>query len=305
MKKMNIGNGKITASSIALGCFRMHTLTVKEAAALIRTALEQGVDFFDHADIYGDGACEEIFAEAIGMKADIRDRILLQSKCGIRPASYDFSREHILSSVDGSLRRLKTDYLDVLLLHRPDALMEPEEVAETFAVLQDRGKVRHFGVSNHNPMQIELLEKYLGQKLIINQLQFGVMHTGMIDTGLNVNMKNSCAADRDGSVLDYCRLKDITIQAWSPFQYGFFEGAYLDNEQFPELNRQINKLAAEKGVPNTAVAAAWILRHPAGIQAIAGTTNPSRLKDICLASEIGLTRQEWYDIYLSAGNVLP
>ncbi len=305
MKKISIGKDIITASNIALGCFRMHTLTVKEAAVLIQTALEQGIDFFDHADIYGGGTCEEIFAEAMGMKPDIREKILLQSKCGIRPASYDFSREHILSSVDGSLRRLKTDYLDVLLLHRPDALMEPEEVAETFTILHDSGKVRHFGVSNHNPMQMKLLGKYLGQKLIINQLQFGVMHTGMIDAGLNVNMKNDCASDRDGSVLDYCRLNDITIQAWSPFQYGFFEGVYLDNERFPELNRQIDKLAAEKGVPNSAVAAAWILRHPAGIQTIAGTTNPSRLKDICRASEIELTRQEWYDIYLSAGNILP
>lgn len=305
MKKISIGKDKITASSIALGCFRMHTLTVKEAAVLIQTALEQGIDFFDHADIYGGGTCEEIFAEALGMKPGIREKILLQSKCGIRPGSYDFSREYILSSADGILRRLKTDYLDVLLLHRPDALMEPEEVAEAFTILNDSGKVRHFGVSNHNPMQMELLGKYLGQKLIINQLQFGVMHTGMIDTGLNVNMKNDCAADRDGSVLDYCRLNDVTIQAWSPFQYGFFEGAYLDNEQFPELNRKIDMLAAEKGVPNSAVAAAWILRHPAGIQTIAGTTNPSRLKDICRATEIELTRQEWYDIYLSAGNILP
>ncbi len=305
MKKIMIGKDRITAPEIALGCFRMHTLTVKEAALLIQTALEQGINFFDHADIYGDGSCEEIFAEAIDMKPDVRENILLQSKCGIRSASYDFSREHILGSVDGSLRRLKTDYLDVLLLHRPDALMEPEEVAETFTILHDSGKVRHFGVSNHNPMQMELLGKYLEQKLIINQLQFGVMHTGMIDTGLNVNMKNSCAADRDGGVLEYCRLKDISIQAWSPFQYGFFEGVYLDNEQFPELNRQIDKLAAEKGVTNSAIAAAWILRHPARIQIIAGTTNPSRLGDICRATEIELTRQEWYDIYLSAGNLLP
>ena len=305
MKKTSIGGNIITASDIALGCFRMHTLTVKEAAALIQTALEQGIDFFDHADIYGEGSCEEIFAEAYGMKPDLREKILLQSKCGIRPASYDFSKEYILKSVDGSLKRLKTDYLDVLLLHRPDALMEPEEVAEAFTLLHDSGKVKHFGVSNHNPMQIELLGKYLGQKLIINQLQFGIMHTGMIDAGLNVNMKNSSASDRDGSVLEYCRLNDITIQAWSPFQYGFFEGVYLDNEQFPELNRKINEIAAEKGVPNSAIAAAWIARHPAKIQTIAGTTNPSRLRDICRASEIELTRQEWYDIYLSAGNILP
>ena len=305
MKNISIGKGEIVASDIALGCFRMHTLTVKEASVLIHTALEQGIDFFDHADKYGEGICEEIFAEAIDMKPEIREKIFIQSKCGIKPASFDFSKEHILSSVDGSLKRLKTEYLDVLLLHRPDTLVEPEEVAEAFTILHSSGKVRYFGVSNQNPMQMELLSKYLNQKLIINQLQFGIMNTGMIDAGLNVNMQNSRSVDHDGSILDYCRLKDITIQAWSPFQYGFFDGVYLDNDQFPELNRQINKLAEEKGVSNTAIVVAWIARHPAKIQTIAGTTNPLRLKDLCQASKIDLTRQEWYDIYLSAGNLLP
>lgn len=305
MKKISIGKGEITASDIALGCYRMHTLTVKEASALIHTALDEGIDFFDHADKYGDGRCEEIFAEALDMKPEIREKIILQSKCGIKPRSFDFSKEHILSAVDGSLKRLKTDYLDVLLLHRPDVLMEPEEVAEAFTRLHSSGKVHHFGVSNQNPMQIELLSKYLNQKLIINQLQFGIMNTGMIDAGLNVNMKNPESIDHDGSVLDYCRLKDITIQAWSPFQYGFFDGVYLDNDKFPELNQQINKLSEEKGVPNTAIVAAWIARHPAKFQVIAGTMNPLRLKDICQASKVELTRQEWYDIYLSAGNLLP
>ena len=305
MKKIKIGKGEITASNIALGCFRIHTMTTGEASALIRTALEREIDFFDHADIYGDGKGEDVFAEAIGMKPSVREKIFLQSKCGIKPACYDLSGDYILKAVDGSLKRLKTDYLDILLLHRPDALMEPEEIAEAFTILRSSGKVRHFGVSNMNPMQIELIARYLDQELIVNQLQFGIMNTGMIDAGINVNMQNSRSVDRDGSVLDYCRLKDITIQAWSPFQYGFFEGVYLDNDRFPELNKQISKLAEEKGVPNTAVVAAWIARHPAGIQAIAGTTNPSRLKDLCRASEIDLTRQEWYDIYRSAGNLLP
>lgn len=305
MKKISIGKGEITASDIALGCFRMHTLTVKEASVLIYTALEQGIDFFEHADIYGEGRCEEIFAEAIDMKPNIREKIILQSKCGIKPTCFDFSKEHILSAVDGSLKRLKTEYLDFLLLHRPDALVEPEEVAEAFTNLHSSGKVRYFGVSNHNAMQMELLSKYLNRKLIINQLQFGIMNTGMIDAGLNVNMQNSRSIDHDGSILDYCRLKEITIQAWSPFQYGFFDGVYLDNDQFPVLNKQINKLAAEKGVPNTAIVAAWIARHPAKMQTIAGTMNPLRLKDLCQASKIELTRQEWYDIYLSAGNLLP
>ncbi len=304
MKRIKIG-GEFAASDIALGCFRIHTLSVKEADILIRTALEQGIDFFDHADIYGEGRSEELFAEAVGMKPDLREKIILQSKCGIRAASYDFSKEHILRAVDGSLKRLKTEYLDVLLLHRPDTLMEPEEVAETFHLLHSGGKVRYFGVSNHNPMQMELLSRYLDRKLIINQLQFGIMNTGMIDAGLNVNMKNDCAVDRDGSVLDYCRLKDITIQAWSPFQYGFFDGVYLDCDKFPELNRRLDKLAAEKEVPKEAVVVAWIARHPAKIQTIAGTTNPLRLANLCQAAKIELTREEWYDIYLSAGNLLP
>ena len=305
MKRISIGKGEITASDIALGCYRMHTLTVKEASVLIHTALEQEIDFFDHADKYGEGRCEEIFSKAIEMKSAIREKIFIQSKCGIKPTSFDFSKEHILSAVEGSLRRLKTDYLDVLLLHRPDALMEPEEVAEAFTTLHSSGKVRYFGVSNQNPMQIELLSKYLNQKIIVNQLQFGIMNTGMIDAGINVNMQNSRSVDHDGSILDYCRLKDITIQAWSPFQYGFFDGVYLDNDQFPELNQQISKIAEEKGVSNTAVVAAWIARHPAKMQTVVGSMNPSRLKDICQAGKIDMTRQEWYDIYLSAGNLLP
>lgn len=305
MKKIKIGNGEITASRVSLGCMRMASLSVKDASEVIHTALDQGIDFFDHADIYGKGKSEEIFAEAIGMNEDIREKIFIQSKCGIRPGCYDFSKEHILNAVDGSLKRLKTDYLDVLLLHRPDALVEPEEVAEAFSILHSSGKVRYFGVSNHNPMQIELLSKYLSQKILINQLQFSIMHTGIIDAGINVNMKTDPSLDRDGSILDYCRLHNITIQAWSPFQYGFFEGVFLDNEKFPEINKKINEIAAAKGVTNSAIAVAWISRHPAKIQTIIGSMNPSRICDICKESEVELTRKEWYDIYLAAGNKLP
>lgn len=306
MKSINIGKGKITnASEISLGCMRINELSVSEANKLINTALEEGINFFDHADIYGGGKCEEIFAEAVDMKPSIREKFIIQSKCGIRNGYYDFSKEHILNAVDGSLKRLKTEYLDVLLLHRPDALMEPEEVAEAFDVLSTSGKVKYFGVSNQNPMQIELLSKYLNQKLIINQLQFGVMHTGMVDAAINVNMTNAPSVDHDGSILDYCRLNDITIQPWSPFQYGFFEGVFLDNDKFPELNKKINEIAEKKGVTNTTIAISWILRHPAKMQPIVGTTNANRLKDIAKASQVELTRQEWYEIYRAAGNKLP
>lgn len=305
MKNINIGNGKINSSEIILGCMRLPQLSIPEASVLINTALEEGINFFDHADIYGGGKSEEIFAEAIDMKPSIREKFIIQSKCGIRKGYFDFSKEHILNSVEGSLKRLKTDYLDTLLLHRPDTLMEPEEVAEAFDILHSSGKVKYFGVSNQNPMQIELLKKYSNQEIIINQLQLSIMNTGMIDSGINVNMKIDPSVDRDGSILEYCRLKDITIQAWSPFQYGFFEGVFLDNEKFPELNKKIDEIAKIKGVPNTAIATAWILRHPAKIQTIAGTTSSKRLKDICMASNIELTRQEWYEIYTAAGNKLP
>jgi len=305
VKYINIGNEEIKASSIALGCMRISDKPTKQVEELIDTALEEGINFFDHADIYGGGKSEEVFGKVLKKKKGLRGKIIIQTKCGIRSGYYDFSKEHILKSVEGSLKRLGTDYIDILLLHRPDTLMEPEEVAEAFSILHSSGKIRNFGVSNFNPMQIELLSKYLNQRLIVNQLQFSIVHTGMIDFGFNVNMKVDQAINRDGSVLEYCRLKGITIQAWSPFQYGFFEGTFLGNEKFKELNEKIDEIAIQKGVPSIAIPIAWILRHPAKIQAIVGTTNPARLKDICKAADIELTREEWYALYRSAGNKLP
>ncbi|KAJ3198260.1 hypothetical protein HK101_007781 [Irineochytrium annulatum] len=217
----------------------------KEAEHFVRSAMEVGANFFDHADIYGTGTCEEIFAEAVQMNPQVRENMILQSKCGIRKGMFDFSKEHILNSVDGILQRLKTEYLDVLLLHRPDALVEPEEVAEAFDQLEREGKVRHFGVSNQNPNQIELLKKYVKQPLVANQLQMSITNTTMIDSGINVNMENDAAVNRDGGILDYCRLHDITIQPWSPFQYGFFEGVFLGSDKFPELNAKIDEIAAK------------------------------------------------------------
>ncbi|WP_059105685.1 aldo/keto reductase [Shouchella shacheensis] len=305
MKTINLGNSNLFASEISLGCMRMNDLSIDSARELIHTALEGGIDFFDHADIYGQGKSEEIFAKAIGMNADVREQMKIQTKCGIRKDFFDFSKEHILESVDGSLKRLQTDYIDVLLLHRPDTLVEPEEVADAFRILHESGKVNHFGVSNQNPMQIELLKKYVDQPLIANQLQFGLKHSGMIDAGINVNMVTDAATVRDGSILDYSRLHDMTIQAWSPYQYGFFEGVFLDNDKFPELNAKIDELAEAKGVTNMAIATAWILRHPAKMQVLAGTMNATRLKDIAAASDVTLSRKEWYELYTAAGNVLP
>ncbi|MCB9118737.1 MAG: aldo/keto reductase family oxidoreductase [Caldilineaceae bacterium] len=305
MKRIKIANSDLNVSEISLGCMRIAEMSHQEIATLIHTALDEGIDFFDHADIYGGGQSEERFSAALDMNPALRERMILQTKCGIRKGSFDFSKEHILNAVDGSLKRLRTDYVDVLLLHRPDALVEPEEVAEAFTILERSGKVRHFGVSNQNPMQIELLRKFVKQPILFNQLQFSITNTGMIDAGINVNMEIDPSIDRDGSILDYCRLHEITIQPWSPFQYGFFEGVFLDNDKFPELNRAIDALAAAKGVTNSAIAIAWILRHPAKMQPIVGTTKPERVKEICKASDITLTRQEWYEIYRAAGNKLP
>lgn len=305
MRTINLGSSSLEVPVIAVGCMRINSLEKNEAERFVQTALEEGANFFDHADIYGGGTCEEIFADAIRMNAEIREKIILQSKCGIRKGMFDFSKEHILDSVDGILKRLNTEYLDVLLLHRPDALIEPEEVAAAFDILETSGKVRHFGVSNQNPMQIQLLKKFVKQPLVANQLQLSITNANMISNGINVNMENDSAINRDGSILDYCRLHDITIQPWSPFQYGFFEGVFLGNDKFPELNQQIDEIAAKYEVTNTTIAIAWLLRHPAQMQPVIGTMNSDRLKDCIKASEVHLTREEWYSIYRAAGNILP
>ena len=305
MKTIKLGVSALEVPVVAVGCMRINSLNKTEAERFVRTALEEGANFFDHADIYGGGACEEIFAEAIQMNDSVREQMILQSKCGIRKGMFDFSKEHILHSVDGILQRLKTDYLDVLLLHRPDALVEPEEVAEAFDLLESSGKVRHFGVSNQHPMQIQLLKKFVKQPIVANQLQLSITNATMISSGINVNMENEAAVNRDGGVLDYCRLNDITIQPWSPFQYGFFEGVFLGSDKFPELNKKIDEIAAKYDVSNTTIAVAWLLRHPARMQPVIGTMNIERLRDCCKASDISLTREEWYEIYRAAGNVRP
>lgn len=306
MRTIELGKSNMQVPVIASGCMRMNGLDEKQAASFIEKALSLGVNFFEHADIYGKGECEKIFSKAIDMKPSVREKIILQSKCGIVPGKmYDLSKEYILKSVDEILKRLQTEYLDVLALHRPDALVEPEEVAEAFRVLKESGKVRHFGVSNHKPLQMELLRKYLDEPLVTDQLQFSITNSSMVENGLEVNMTTKGAIDRDGSVLDYCRFHDITIQTWSPFQYGFFEGVFLNNEKFPELNQILEEIATRYEVTPTTIATAWILRHPAHMQVIAGTMNEKRLEEICKASEITLSREEWYQIYLAAGHMLP
>ncbi len=304
MYQIELGKTGLSVPTIAVGCMRINQMNEKEASAFVDTCLENGANFFDHADIYGRGDSERVFGKAI---AGMRDKVLIQTKCGInRPnKTFDFSYEHITGAVNDSLQRLGTDYIDVLLLHRPDALMEPEEVARAFRDLKEAGKVRHFGVSNQNPYQMKLLEQYMDMPICANQLQLSVMHTPMIGAGINVNMTNESGVNRDGSVLDYCRLNNITIQPWSPMQFGFIEGCFVDNEQFPEVNRAMAEVAEHYGVNNTTIAIAWLLRHPAKMMPITGTTNLARLRDCFNAANVRLTREEWYAIYCAAGNKLP
>lgn len=304
MYNIELGKSGLIVPTLAVGCMRINNMTNKELESFIDTAMENKANFFDHADIYGNGECEQKFGDAISGKR--REDFIIQTKCGIVPGKmYDFSFEHIVKSVDESLGRLKTEYLDILLLHRPDALMEPEEVAKAFDLLKESGKVKHFGVSNQNPYQIQLLQSCLDMPLCVNQLQFGIMHSSMIQAGINVNMNNPSAIDRDGGILDYCRLNKITVQTWSPMQYGFFEGCFIDNEKFRELNRILREIAYNYGVNKNTIAIAWILRHPAKMQPVTGTTNIGRLCDFIKATEIKLTREEWYAIYMAAGNQLP
>ena len=309
MKKIDIVNGPQKVSAVIQGCMRMPALTKEAAAKVIRTAYDMGVNFYDHATCYGEnGAAETRFAEAFPLTGIKREDIYIQSKCGLcfDRNEFDWTKENILSSVDDSLRRLNIDYLDTLLLHRPDVLYDPEEVAEAFDILEGSGKVRFFGVSNLVPMQIELLKKYVKQPLVINQVQLSLEQSQLIDQALYMNNKTTdFSVNRDGNALDYCRLMDITIQAWSPLQKGMFGGSFIDDPEFPALNKALEKLAEREGVTKTAIAIAWILRHPAKMQAIIGSMNPKHIEEACVASEVKLSHHDWYELYLAAGKYLP
>ena len=305
MKFIDITNGPQNTSAIIQGCMRMPALTKEEAAEVIRTAYDCGINFFDHATCYGEnGEAETRFREAFPLTGISRDDIFIQSKCGLcfDRNEFDWTKENILSSVDDSLRRLGVDHLDTLLLHRPDLLFDPEEVAEAFDILEIAGKVRWFGVSNLMPMQIELLKKYVKQPLNINQVQLSIEQSQLIDQPLYMNNKTTdFSVNRDGSALDYCRLNDITIQAWSPLQYGMFGGSFIDNPDFPELNKALGEIAERENASKAAVAIAWILRHPADMQAIIGSMNPGHIKDVCAACDVNLSHHDWYTLYLASG----
>lgn len=308
MEKIKLGNTDLLVSNIGLGCMRMQDKSVEEASQVLKTALDNGINFFDHADMYGDGKSEEVFSQALKTLDVKREDIIIQSKCGIdtKNGTFNFSKQYILDCVDGILERLDTDYIDVLLLHRPDALVEPTEVNKAFKILHEQGKVRHFGVSNQSPGQQELLQNSLDFDLVANQMQFSLRHTNMIDYGFNVNMPNKESLDRGAGIIEYARLNNQTIQAWSPFYSGFFESIFINNfEEFPELNKKLEEIANKYSASMEAVAVAWILRHPAKMQTLVGTMTPDRIRRICEADKVKLTHEEWYDLYKAAGNKLP
>ena len=308
MKYIPFGQDDKELSEIVLGMMRIKDKSVKEVEELVETALSVGINAFDLADIYGRGRCEELLGLVLKNRPDLREEMWIQSKCGIRIEEFiyfDFSKDYIIKSVDGILQRLKIDHLDSLLLHRPDALMESDQVAEAFDLLYKQGKVRNFGVSNQNPMMMELLKKDVKQPLAVNQLQLSAAFTPGFESGFHVNMEDSQAAMRDGSIFEYCKLHDVVIQAWSVLQFGYFKGNFVGNEKFQALNQVLDRLAFKYGVTPSTIAISWILRYPAKMQAVVGTTNPKHLREVSQAANFSLTRKEWYEIYLAAGNNLP
>ncbi len=308
-----ISGTDLMVSRIVYGCM---TLPVDPRAALnaLRAALDCGITMFDHADVYQRGAAEAMFAAIWRDEPGLRQRIVLQSKCGIRqagdptaqdPKRYDLSREHILRAVEGSLQRLATDYLDILVLHRPDALVEPDEVAEAFTRLTAAGKVRYFGVSNHNGAQIELLRRAIGAPLIVNQLQFSVLHSHLVNAGIITNQNDPPHAVRGDGTLEYCRAHDITIQAWSPLARGQVSG-HLPADADERTRRTaalVAELAAQHRVAPEAIVLAWVLRHPARMQAVIGTTDPTRIAACVAALGVTLSREEWYRLFTTGRGV--
>ena len=305
MQLQFVGGSSLSASRVILGMMRASELSPGALDTLVRTALDQGINLFDHADIYGDGQSETRFGELLARDPSLRGRMLIQFKCGIRDGLYDLSRAHILRAVEDSLSRLRCDHLDLLLLHRPDALMEPEEIVGAFDSLAQSGKALHFGVSNFGAGEMDLLRRAVRQPILVNQLQFSAAHTPLLDANLNVDMLVPSAANHTDGVLNACRRYGVTIQTWSSLQYGYFEGTFLGSERYAPLNTELNEIARTSGVAPEAVAIAWILRHPARMQAIVGTTNEKRLQAICKAADMELTRDQWYAIYKAAGNRLP
>ncbi len=281
-----------------------------ETRAFLDAAEELGANFFDHADIYAYGRAEEVFGRIMKERPSLRERIVLQSKCGIRwegdppgaPQRYDFSRDHILASVEGSLARLGTDHLDILLLHRPDPLWRGEEIARAFDALKRAGKVRHFGVSNQNRFQMEYLQSFLPDPLVVNQLEMNLLHHRFVEAGVSVNQESPRHPDGWEGLVEYCRLQGVQLQAWRPLARGLLSGLALEGqpEHVHGAARLVAEVAERHRVSREAIVLAWLLRYPAGIQPVLGTTKPSRLRACAEALEVELGREEWYALFAAA-----
>lgn len=305
MKYLYLSKDKIKSSQIALGCMRIGHLSVEECEELILHALEKGINFFDHADIYGNGKCESLFGEVLARNPKIRKQMIIQTKIGICKTHFDSSKEHIFEGVNKALARLQTDYIDILLIHRPDALVDYRELGETFDILYKQGKVRHFGVSNMNPYQMELIKKHVKHEIVANQMQLSVVHSLLIDQGMYVNMKTPLSVGHVSGTLEYCMLHDITLQPWSVLLASWADGTFLDNPKYEAVNNQLQIIADKYGVQKNTIAVAWLLRHPGNFQPIIGTTSKKHLDEMIDACEIILTREEWYSLYLSNQKFLP
>ncbi|MGC0368343.1 aldo/keto reductase [Microbacterium sp. SLBN-111] len=311
MRTVPLGPSGPAVPAVVAGMMRIDGKSDEDVRALYSAARSAGIDFFDHADIYARElhSAERRFAEALRLSPAERAEISLQTKAGIvRDGPYfDFSYEHIVASVEESLRALQTDYVDVLLLHRPDALVEPEEVARAFDELEASGKVRAFGVSNHTPRQIDLLRTAVRQPIVANQVQLSIAHAPVVVQGLAMNMEGTpqSAVLDGGGLVEYCRLAGITLQAWSPLQGTRGDGVFLGDPAYAELNAVIDELAARYGVEPLAIAVAWITRHPAGMQVVLGTTTPHRITEAAAGADIVLSRPEWYALVRAAGYVVP
>ncbi len=315
MKRSPLADSGLALSTLGYGCMGLggamdrsaiSAAQRRAAECAVMTAFEAGINLFDHADIYALTKCEQVFGEIVAASPAFRGQIVLQSKCGIRlpgmpdtsePARYDFSFAHVVGSVEGSLRRLKTDYLDLLLLHRPDPLAEIDEVARAFDHLHERGMVRHFGVSNHAGFQIELLQHAVRQPLLVNQLQISLLHSALIDDGVGVNTE----AVRVAGTLEQCRLRGMRVQAWAALAGGrLSDPQRAPDEAARRTAELIAQIAEQRQCSREAIILSWLLRHPAGIQPIIGTTNPARIQACCEADRVVLSREEWYCLYESA-----
>ena len=326
MERMRLGRGGPLVSRLAYGCAALGgpwdagELTQerrRKALAALEAALDAGVDHFDLADVYAFGKAERAFSEIWQLDPSLRARVVVQSKCGVvRSADdtsraetyYDSSREHILAAARGSMGRLGVDYLDLLVLHRPDVLLEPEEVAAAFDRLHAGGEVRHFGVSNYAPGQVELLQAALDRPLLVNQLQVSLAHPDLIDDAVVVNDTSPDRPVRGFGTLAYCMQRSITVQAWAPLGAG---GLVRDDDAGADprllaVRRELAAVARERGAHPAAVAIAWILRHPAGIQPLLGGRTPDEIRTAAQGIDLTLTRAEWYRLFnASRGTPVP